>query len=40
MKAYAMVEDGFLVARVSQDITQMKILVEMFKQELSEHFVE
>jgi len=36
MKAYAMVEGGILVARVSQDITQMKMLVNILKRELNE----
>lgn len=39
MKAYAMVEGGILVARVSQDITQMKMLMEMLKNELIEHCI-
>ena len=36
MKAYAMVEGGILVARVSQDITQMKMLVGILKREINE----
>jgi AcrR family transcriptional regulator len=34
MKAYAMIEGGILVARVSNDITQMKMLVNILKREI------
>lgn len=37
VKAYAMVEGGILVARVSQNISQMKTLVEMLKCDINEH---
>jgi len=40
MKAYAMIEGGILVSRVSQDISQMKILVNMLKAELNEHCID
>jgi AcrR family transcriptional regulator len=39
MKAYAMVEGGILVARVSQDITQMKMLVGILKREIDEQTI-
>jgi AcrR family transcriptional regulator len=34
MKAYAMIEGGILVARVSKDISQMKLLVDLMKKEI------
>ncbi|MBS1665262.1 MAG: hypothetical protein JST68_29725 [Bacteroidetes bacterium] len=34
LKAYAMVEGGILVSRVSRDISQMKMLVKMLKNEI------
>lgn len=37
LKAYAMVEGGILVARVSGSNTQMKLLVSMLKREIDEH---
>jgi hypothetical protein len=37
MKAYAMIEGGILVARVSQDISQMKMLMDILKRELNGH---
>lgn len=40
MKAYAMVEGGILVARVSQDIRQMKMLVNILKREINEQSIE
>ena len=36
IKAYAMVEGGILVARVSQNITQMQVLINLLKRELTE----
>jgi TetR/AcrR family transcriptional repressor of nem operon len=39
IKAYAMIEGGILVARVSRDISQMKMLVEMLKCEIDEHSI-
>jgi AcrR family transcriptional regulator len=34
IKAYAMIEGGILVARVSKDISQMKLLVNILKKEI------
>lgn len=34
LKAYAMVEGGILVSRVSRDISQMKLLVKLLKKEI------
>lgn len=34
LKAYAMVEGGILVSRVSRDISQMKMLVDLLKKEI------
>jgi TetR/AcrR family transcriptional regulator, transcriptional repressor for nem operon len=39
MKAYAMIEGGILVARVSKDITQMKMLVDILKREINEQTI-
>ncbi len=36
LKAYAMIEGGILVARVAQDSTQMKLLVNILKREIDE----
>lgn len=40
IKAYAMVEGGILVARVSQNITQMQVLINLLKRELTEQTLE
>ena len=40
MKSYAMIEGGILVARVSQDILQMKMLMDILKRELNGHAAE
>jgi hypothetical protein len=40
MKAYAMIEGGILVARVSQDISQMKMLMDILKREINEQAAE
>jgi hypothetical protein len=34
LKAYAMIEGGILVSRVSKDISQMKMLVGILKREI------
>jgi len=39
IKAYAMIEGGILVSRVSQDISQMKMLVGMLKDEIDQQFL-
>jgi TetR/AcrR family transcriptional repressor of nem operon len=39
-KAYAMVEGGILISRLSVDITQMKLIVEMLKAEIEDNCVE
>lgn len=36
LKAYAMIEGGILVARVSRDISQMTILIKILKREIEE----
>lgn len=36
-KAYAMVEGGILIARVTRDITKMKVLVGILKKEIEEN---
>jgi AcrR family transcriptional regulator len=40
MKAYAMIEGGILVARVSRDISQMKMLMDILKREIDERVAE
>jgi TetR/AcrR family transcriptional repressor of nem operon len=40
MKAYAMIEGGILVARVSQDISQMKMLMDILKREINDQAAE
>jgi AcrR family transcriptional regulator len=39
-KAYAMIEGGILISRVSGDITKMKMLVGLLKKEISENSVD
>ncbi|MFL5748812.1 MAG: TetR/AcrR family transcriptional regulator [Niastella sp.] len=40
LKAYAMIEGGILVSRVSKDISQMKLLVKLLKKEIETEAVE
>ncbi|WP_254070880.1 TetR/AcrR family transcriptional regulator [Pedobacter sp. L105] len=38
-KSYAMIEGGILISRVSRDISKMKMLVRLLKEEINEHSI-